>query len=205
MGLRDGARLETLGTVEFFAMQGNSGDSTEVAGPAAGTSLRTFFRTYEYLFQSQEKLMANPFVHIELNTTDINQAKAFYGKLFDWKLEDVPMGEGSYTMINVGEGTGGGMTKQMTPGAPSAWLSYQRRRHRGCHQEGQVAGRKGGARCHGGDGSGLAQHHRRSHRRASWTVEGENPLARHCSKRAIRRRKKAERKRPEAFPPAALD
>jgi predicted enzyme related to lactoylglutathione lyase len=110
--------------VEFFAMQGNSGDSTEVAGPAAGTSLRTFFRTYEYLFQSQEKLMANPFVHIELNTTDINQAKAFYGKLFDWKLEDVPMGEGSYTMINVGEGTGGGMTKQMTPGAPSAWLSY---------------------------------------------------------------------------------
>jgi predicted enzyme related to lactoylglutathione lyase len=68
--------------------------------------------------------MANPFVHVELNTTDINQAKAFYGKLFDWKLEDVPMGEGAYTMINVGEGTGGGMTKQMTPGAPSAWLAY---------------------------------------------------------------------------------
>jgi predicted enzyme related to lactoylglutathione lyase len=68
--------------------------------------------------------MANPFVHVELNTTDINKAKTFYGKLFDWKLEDVPMGEDSYTMIKVGEGTGGGMMKQMVPGAPSAWLAY---------------------------------------------------------------------------------
>jgi predicted enzyme related to lactoylglutathione lyase len=59
-----------------------------------------------------------------LNTTDINKAKTFYGKLFDWKLEDVPMGADSYTMIKVGEGTGGGMMKQMVPGAPSAWLAY---------------------------------------------------------------------------------
>jgi predicted enzyme related to lactoylglutathione lyase len=68
--------------------------------------------------------MANPFVHVELNTTDINKAKTFYGKLFDWKLEDMPMGADSYTMIKVGEGTGGGMMKQMVPGAPSAWLAY---------------------------------------------------------------------------------
>jgi predicted enzyme related to lactoylglutathione lyase len=68
--------------------------------------------------------MANPFVHVELNTTDVNKAKTFYGKLFDWKLEDVPMGADSYTMIKVGEGTGGGMMKQMVPGAPSAWLAY---------------------------------------------------------------------------------
>jgi predicted enzyme related to lactoylglutathione lyase len=27
--------------------------------------------------------MANPFVHVELNTTDPAKAKAFYGKLFD--------------------------------------------------------------------------------------------------------------------------
>jgi predicted enzyme related to lactoylglutathione lyase len=69
--------------------------------------------------------MANPFVHVELNTSDIDKAKAFYGKLFDWKLEDTPMPEGfTYTMIGVGEGTGGGMMKQMIPGAPSAWLPY---------------------------------------------------------------------------------
>jgi predicted enzyme related to lactoylglutathione lyase len=69
--------------------------------------------------------MANPFVHVELSTTDVGKAKSFYGKLFDWNLEDVPMGEaGAYTMIKVGEGTGGGLMKQLIPGAPSAWLAY---------------------------------------------------------------------------------
>jgi predicted enzyme related to lactoylglutathione lyase len=69
--------------------------------------------------------MPNPFVHVELNTTDVAKAKDFYGKLFDWKMEDMPMDQGmTYTLINVGEGTGGGMMKQMIPGAPSSWLSY---------------------------------------------------------------------------------
>jgi uncharacterized protein len=68
--------------------------------------------------------MPNPFVHVELNTTDPNKAKAFYGKLFDWKLEDVPMGPETYTLIKVGEGTGGGIMKQPVPGAPSLWLAY---------------------------------------------------------------------------------
>jgi predicted enzyme related to lactoylglutathione lyase len=68
--------------------------------------------------------MANAFVHVELNTTDVDKAKAFYGKLFEWKLEDVPMGEGVYTMLGVGQGTGGGILKHPVPGAPSAWLAY---------------------------------------------------------------------------------
>ena len=68
--------------------------------------------------------MANPFVHVELNTTDVGKAKSFYGSLFHWTLEDVPMPNGSYTMIKVGEGTGGGIMKHPVPGAPSAWLAY---------------------------------------------------------------------------------
>jgi predicted enzyme related to lactoylglutathione lyase len=68
--------------------------------------------------------VANPFVHVELNTSDVANAKAFYGALFDWKFEDVPMGEGSYTMIDVGDGTGGGMLKSSIPDKPSAWLAY---------------------------------------------------------------------------------
>ena len=68
--------------------------------------------------------MANPFVHVELSTTDVSKAKAFYGKLFNWKLEDMQFGDMTYTMIGVGDGTGGGIMKQMIPGAPSAWLSY---------------------------------------------------------------------------------
>jgi uncharacterized protein len=68
--------------------------------------------------------MANPFVHVELNTTDHPKAREFYGKLFDWKLEDTPMPTGTYTMIQPGEGTGGGMMKHPMPGAPSMWLPY---------------------------------------------------------------------------------
>jgi predicted enzyme related to lactoylglutathione lyase len=70
--------------------------------------------------------MANPFVHVELATTDIDKAKSFYQVLFDWKLNDMDMGGGMiYTMIHVGEdGTGGGMMKHPMPGAPSAWLAY---------------------------------------------------------------------------------
>lgn len=69
--------------------------------------------------------MANPFVHVELSTTDVAKAKAFYGGLFDWKLEDMPMGPETYTMIGVGDdGVGGGMTRVQMPGAPSAWLAY---------------------------------------------------------------------------------
>jgi predicted enzyme related to lactoylglutathione lyase len=64
--------------------------------------------------------MANPFVHVELNTTDLTQAKTFYEKLFDWKMQDIPMPQGSYTMIDVGEGTGGGMMKQLMPGQKEA-------------------------------------------------------------------------------------
>jgi hypothetical protein len=68
--------------------------------------------------------MGNPFVHVELNTNDVDKAKDFYGKLFDWKLQDESMGDFMYTMVGVGEGTGGGMLKQMMPGAPSAWMPY---------------------------------------------------------------------------------
>jgi uncharacterized protein len=70
--------------------------------------------------------MANPFVHVELHTDDVAKAKAFYSRLFGWKLEDEPMpgGGGSYTMIQVGEGTGGGMMKSPMPGTPPQWLAY---------------------------------------------------------------------------------
>ena len=70
--------------------------------------------------------MANPFVHIELQTGDVAKAKEFYSKLFDWKLEDLSMpgGSGTYTMINVGEGAGGGMMTNQASGVPPHWLAY---------------------------------------------------------------------------------
>jgi uncharacterized protein len=66
--------------------------------------------------------MANPFVHIELQTQDLDKSKKFYAGLFDWKLEQIPGMD--YTMINVGEGTGGGMMKKSAPDMPDNWLPY---------------------------------------------------------------------------------
>jgi predicted enzyme related to lactoylglutathione lyase len=68
--------------------------------------------------------MGNPFVHVELMSTDVDKAKSFFGKLFDWNLEDMPIGDMTYTMIRVGEGTGGGMMKNPIPNAPSMWVAY---------------------------------------------------------------------------------
>ncbi|BAU49404.1 glyoxalase [Sulfurifustis variabilis] len=64
--------------------------------------------------------MANPFVHVELNTNNLGKAKPFYENLFGWKLADVP--QMNYTMVEVGEGTGGGMMemKEQSP----MWLAY---------------------------------------------------------------------------------
>ncbi len=66
--------------------------------------------------------MANPFVHVELLTSDVTKAKDFYQGLFDWQLEDIPGMD--YTLIKVGDGTGGGMMKNPVENAPSRWLAY---------------------------------------------------------------------------------
>lgn len=72
--------------------------------------------------------MPNPFIHVELNSTDPVAARQFYQGMFDWELKDLPLPGGSdgqiYTAINVGGGTGGGMMQQQMPGAPSSWLAY---------------------------------------------------------------------------------
>jgi uncharacterized protein len=68
--------------------------------------------------------MGNPFVHMELMSTDVGKVKSFYGKLFDWELEDMPDSGMVYTVIKVGQGTGGGIMKNPIPGAPSMWMPY---------------------------------------------------------------------------------
>ena len=69
--------------------------------------------------------MPNAFVHLELNTTDVAKAKEFYTQMFDWKLEDMPMGpDMTYTVIKPAQGPGGGMMIHPMPGAPSTWLAY---------------------------------------------------------------------------------
>jgi len=65
--------------------------------------------------------MPNPFIHIELQTQDLAEAKAFYATLFGWRLDDLPGLR--YTMIEVGEGTGGGMMQAKGDGR-SHWIPF---------------------------------------------------------------------------------
>jgi uncharacterized protein len=118
--------------------------------------------------------MANPFVHIELNSTDVEKSKAFYGKLFDWELEDVPMSDQTYTMIKVGKGTGGGMMKQMIPGAGASWLAYVEVDDiRVSNRQGKIPGREGHEGRDRRDGHALAEHPHRSDRRDVRLVASE--------------------------------
>lgn len=67
--------------------------------------------------------MANPFVHLELNTPDLAAAKEFYGKLFNWTFEDNDMGGGMvYSTFKPESGPGGGIFS--VPDAPVNWLPY---------------------------------------------------------------------------------
>ena len=66
--------------------------------------------------------MSNPFVHIELHTKDVEKSKKFYAGMFDWKMETIP--DMDYTIINVGEGTGGGIMKNPMPQDQDNWLPY---------------------------------------------------------------------------------
>ncbi|MGI5862560.1 MAG: VOC family protein [Myxococcales bacterium] len=68
--------------------------------------------------------MGNPFVHIELSTGDLPAAKRFYRSLFDWKLEDTTMEGGTYTTVDVGRGTGGGMQAKMSSDQATGWMPY---------------------------------------------------------------------------------
>ncbi len=68
--------------------------------------------------------MGNPFIHMELSTGNVDAAKKFYKKVFDWKLEDMKGGGMPYTMLKTGAKIGGGITKTQMEGQPPAWLVY---------------------------------------------------------------------------------
>jgi uncharacterized protein len=67
--------------------------------------------------------MSNPFVHLELSTSDVSKAKDFYSGLFGWEITDNDMGNGMiYSTFKPSSGPGGGIFSM--PGAPTMWLAY---------------------------------------------------------------------------------
>jgi len=66
--------------------------------------------------------MPNRLVHLELHTTDLARACAFYTRLCGWHPEQVHAGGGSYTALELGRDVGGGVVECGTP--RSLWLPY---------------------------------------------------------------------------------
>lgn len=63
------------------------------------------------------------FVWFEHLSSDVPKARKFYEALFGWHIEDMPMGEHAYPMIQNGtEGIGG--FGSAPAGVPSCWMSY---------------------------------------------------------------------------------
>jgi hypothetical protein len=48
----------------------------------------------------------HPIVHVEFSAHDLEAARDFYSKLFDWKVQQMP--EMNYATFDTGEGVGGG-------------------------------------------------------------------------------------------------
>lgn len=62
----------------------------------------------------------------ELMTTDVAGAKAFYGEMFGWEMQDEQTPKMTYTMLKSGDKEVGGMMAlpEDFKGAPAAWGSY---------------------------------------------------------------------------------
>ena len=64
----------------------------------------------------------NPIVHLELHTGDLPGAGAFYAQLLSWLPERIDAGRGSYLMLQLGGGVGGGIVECGT--RRPCWLPY---------------------------------------------------------------------------------
>ena len=69
--------------------------------------------------------MASKFVWFEYVSKDSAKAQGFFGELFGWNTQAVPMPDGAYTMIAAGERTIGGYLPTPAGAPPHAhWLTH---------------------------------------------------------------------------------
>jgi predicted enzyme related to lactoylglutathione lyase len=61
---------------------------------------------------------------VDLGTTDVPGARAFYGALFGWDTPEGPPEAGGYTVATLGGRTVAGIGPRMNPEAPAAWTTY---------------------------------------------------------------------------------
>ncbi len=69
--------------------------------------------------------VANKPMWVDLATSDASAARAFYSKLFGWKIDVNPDPQyGGYGMAEVGGKRVAGIAPKMSPEAPTAWSIY---------------------------------------------------------------------------------
>jgi predicted enzyme related to lactoylglutathione lyase len=66
--------------------------------------------------------LPNPLVHLELRTSNLPRACAFYTRLFDWRAETIHTDSGDYLMLALGDGLEGGVVEHETE--RPFWLPY---------------------------------------------------------------------------------
>ena len=77
----------------------------------------------------REHYKPGTFCWVDLQTTDREGAKAFYGELFGWEAEDMPAGDaGTYTMLRLDGDEVCGLYEmeaaRSEQGTPPHWFSY---------------------------------------------------------------------------------
>ena len=117
---------------------------------------------------------ANPVIHLELHTGDLQGAVSFYAQLFGWQPERIRAGAGSYLALGMGDRVGGGVVE--CAAKQPLWLPYVEVPRRGRdHRSGEGSRRRGPARPARGAG-GLAQR-RRGSRTAARSPSGRRRTA----------------------------
>lgn len=66
--------------------------------------------------------IANPVVHLELQTANLPRACAFYTELFGWRAETIRAASGSYLALELAVSIHGGVVER--DGERAAWLPY---------------------------------------------------------------------------------
>jgi predicted enzyme related to lactoylglutathione lyase len=65
------------------------------------------------------------FSWVDLSTTDLEAAKGFYGGLFDWEFDDLPVGDGIvYSMCRLDGKAVCAISEQREEGIPPHWNNY---------------------------------------------------------------------------------
>jgi uncharacterized protein len=67
-------------------------------------------------------LVPNPVVHLELHTSDLSDARAFYAALCGWRTERIDAHCGSYWALELGGELGGGIVECET--RRPLWIPY---------------------------------------------------------------------------------